>query len=148
MQALTDGHTKKPDSGCWEWHETRTAKGYGVIRHKGKTMAAHRSAYATFIGPLSDGMQINHKCDNPPCINPAHLYQGTQRDNVADMIARGRIDRKGVNCNGLRKLDEAMVRQIRASHMSTRKAAALFGVSQHTISDVRTGKSWGHICQI
>lgn len=147
-QVLADGHVKNNETECWEWRGTRNAHGYGVAHYKCRTIAAHRAAYECWVGPLVKGMQINHKCDNPLCINPSHLYQGTQKQNVADMITRNRINRKGVHCNGPRKLNDDQVRAIRKSSLSTRKAAAVFGVSQHTISDVRTGKSWSHLCQI
>lgn len=81
---------KESESGCWEWQRALFKTGYGAIRFNGKTMTAHRASYREFVGPLVDGMYIIHKCDNRKCMNPAHLLQGTPRDNTADMISKKR----------------------------------------------------------
>lgn len=81
---------EKIDGGCWFWTGTLTTFGYGVLRVDGRNVGAHRVAYELFVGPIDDGMNILHGCDNPPCCNPAHLRQGTQAENIADMVARNR----------------------------------------------------------
>lgn len=79
--------------GCWEWRGNRNWWGYGTmsLARKGLDRArAHRLMYERFVGPIPEGHVIRHKCDNPPCVNPAHLESGTQGENVWDMVHRGR----------------------------------------------------------
>lgn len=80
-----------PDE-CWEWQGARNSKGYGELgRAKGKKNEyAHRLAYRIHYGSISEGMFVLHRCDNPPCCNPRHLFEGTPQDNTDDMIAKGR----------------------------------------------------------
>lgn len=79
---------REPDA-CWPWTGA-TIKGYGHSHWGREHYYAHRKSWELAFGPIPDGMVVRHRCDNPPCVNPAHLEVGTQADNVADMIARGR----------------------------------------------------------
>lgn len=79
------------ETGCWEFSGCKTAGGYGRIRVKGVHWMAHRYALSEFLGrPIREGMVVLHLCDNPPCVNPEHLREGTQRENVQDCITKGR----------------------------------------------------------
>lgn len=78
------------ETGCWIWIGATRTSGYGNIGWKGKTLGAHRASYIAFNGILPEGLQINHKCDVRSCVNPSHLYVGTQKDNMGDMDARNR----------------------------------------------------------
>ncbi len=75
---------------CWIWMGAHNEDGYGLIYIEGKMIAAHRMSWELSNGPIPPSASILHKCDNPPCVNPDHLYAGTQSDNVHDMLARGR----------------------------------------------------------
>ena len=78
------------DGDCLVWTGVRYAEGYGRIKYKRKPIRANRYAWERVNGPIPDGLVVRHKCDNPPCVNVDHLELGTRRDNVNDMIERGR----------------------------------------------------------
>lgn len=129
-------------SGCWEWNGSRNANGYGQVaagRYDGRVCRpalAHRAAIEVFGGQDPAGMVVCHKCDNPPCINPDHLFLGTPADNARDMSAKHR-NRIGENHGGVR-LTDAQVAEIRerygAGGVTQRSLALDFGVSQQLIS--------------
>lgn len=135
---------------CWEWIASRfTAKKeqYGCFHIGKRTLTASRVAYAIGYGEEPGRSSVLHKCDNPPCCNPAHLYLGTQADNGRDMRERGRArgaPRYG-SANASAKLTEAQVTVIRqridAGHRNT-DIARDFGVHHSTISVIRRGRSW------
>ena len=82
-----------PD-GCWLWLGGRKHNGYGTTRYRGKTARAHRVSFEMEAG-RTPALYVLHRCDNPPCVNPSHLYEGTQKQNMADMIRRGRLGLRG-----------------------------------------------------
>jgi hypothetical protein len=79
--------------GCWEWQGKITRHGYGIFMRNRKTVLVHREILQVLTGPLGDLLAL-HKCDNPPCFNPAHLFRGSQKDNIQDMISKGRATKK------------------------------------------------------
>jgi hypothetical protein len=144
-ELLRDGARINAETGCHEWVGTIKTNGYGSLMFQGKMMLAHRASFEHFKGPLVAGLNVNHKCDNRPCINPDHLYQGTQEQNIADMIERKRIDRRGEKGHAIRKLSEIDVRLILSSDESNVALAATYGVSRDAIYSIRTGRTWSHI---
>lgn len=126
-------------TGCWEWNGVRSPKGYGVakdLRRPGKLIRAHRLSYELHVEPIPRGMLVIHSCDNPACVRPSHLRLGTQKDNMADARARGRLKNPGA------RLTEEQVRQIRASSESLTVLAARFGCGRANISHIRTRRNW------
>lgn len=129
--------------GCWEWNGTRNGYGYGVFLMPGeKPVRAHRYAYERLHGPIPDGMVVMHSCDNPPCVNPAHLSLGTRDDNNQDKQRKGRHPYG--DSHHWTRLSEAQVAEIRALLASRsvrqKEIAARFGVDDSTISNIKTGK--------
>lgn len=130
---------RRPE-GCWIWDGTKDWKGYG--RYAGRP--AHQRSYEIFVGEIPEGQIIRHACDVRDCINPAHLTPGTQADNSNDMKARGRQAR-GERHSQV-KLTEAAVRDVRRMltyGFKQRFIAASVGVDRSTVSNIKSGKSWG-----
>ena len=136
---------KRSNMECWPWKGAKfVRKGYGALRFNGKTMIASRVAYQLTFGPIPDGMFVLHKCDNPPCCNPDHLWIGTNTDNVKDMDVKGRrrtVARHGEAC-GASKLKLFQVMEIRSSSKSSRVLAREYGVTKSTILRIRCSKTW------
>lgn len=104
------GRVRKTDS-CWLWTGRVSVGGYGKTYLGGKIIPAHRFSWTLANGPIPDGMFVCHKCDNPPCVRPDHLFLGTNADNMADCAAKGRIARG--EKNGAAKLTSSQVQEIR-----------------------------------
>lgn len=139
-----------PDA-CWEWTKGRHRQGYGKIKVDRRHLFAHRVAWELTHGTIPDGLLVLHKCDNPPCCNPAHLFLGTHQDNSDDMIAKGRKPpstpphRRGEDSNGAR-LTWDDVRAIRAQYVPYRttaeRLAARYGVGTSTVKRILRGDTW------
>ncbi len=82
-------------NGCWLWRGRFFRSGYGVFYQAGKYRKTNRVAWEIFVGPIPAGLHVLHHCDNPSCVNPAHLWLGTHSDNMADKVAKGRQARCG-----------------------------------------------------
>jgi HNH endonuclease len=138
----------KVEGECWVW-QGPLVHGYGQVRIGSAPqtrMRAHRAAYLTFIGPIGDGMCVCHRCDNKPCINPAHLFLGTTQENTADKVAKGRQPHSDGHARA--KLSAEAVREIRAMPRQYGlgvKLAQKYGVSPTAIMLARQGKNWKHI---
>jgi hypothetical protein len=137
----------KVDKGgdCWEWTGARHPQGYGLIRTMTGMNRAHRVSYEISNGAIPTGLMVRHKCDNPSCVNPEHLAIGTALDNVHDRVARGRsADRRGER-HPLAKLNSVSVEHIRASPLPGKSLAEIFGVSQASVSLIRSNKRWSRL---
>lgn len=133
--------------GCWEWQGRRSNQGYGYLTegHKGK-IAAHRLSFRLSNGDIPDGAHVLHRCDNPPCVRPDHLFLGDASSNQLDAISKGR------QATGSRrwgaKLTESMVRDARAAAAAGETIGALaerFGVNRTTMSVAIAGHTWKHV---
>lgn len=133
--------------GCWLFKGALNKKGYGEFPFRGKVKKAHRVAFELSVGPIPEGLHVLHKCDTPACARPDHLFLGTNRDNVDDKVAKGRllIGERAVNA----KLSCDDVIEIRRAY-AAKEAAYLdlgerFGVSKYTIRGVVRRESWKHL---
>lgn len=140
---------KLPDApGCWIWTGYCNADGYGKIGRRGGPVSVHRASYELFVGEIPDGLQVLHRCDVPCCANPAHLFLGTQRDNIADMVSKGRQRRSDGVRNVRAKLDPRYVLAIRERHaqgIPTTQIAREFAVSVPTAYRAWSGKCWAGV---
>jgi hypothetical protein len=134
-------------SECWEWHGIVNSNGYARFSFKDKHVLAHRFSFELFVSAIPAGFVVCHSCDNRLCVNPHHLWLGTQADNLADAVAKGRMFRPDTRAekNGNKKLTWKKVRAIRemaASGAKNHLIAKSFGVSNGTIGNVVNFETW------
>jgi len=132
---------------CWEWQTHK--KWYGIFRIKNKCFGSHRIAYTLYYGQIPEKMFICHKCDNPSCVNPHHLFLGTQKDNIIDCSNKNRlVDNSGEKC-GTHKLTGQEILEIRQKYIpkiyTQQKLAKEYGVCPSQISLIVNNKRWKHI---
>jgi len=144
-ERFEDKYIPEPNSGCWLWTACCNEDGYGKITVEHKSIGAHRVSWELYKTSIPDGMHVLHKCDNPPCVNPGHLFLGTNADNMADRDAKGRQARPRGEKQGASKLTNCQVREIFLSEALPQRMSDKFGVSQQQIHHIRTGKQWGHL---
>ncbi|EMH4072864.1 MULTISPECIES: HNH endonuclease [Serratia] len=140
-------------SDCVYWEKCKDKDGYGMTFHNGKVVRAHRLAYCEANNRNLveiEGLVVRHRCNNPSCVNPAHLLIGTQADNNRDRVYANRSHRPSGEKNCSAVLSESAVREIKRRHKRGLKVTheALgreFGVSQATISRIISGKRWGYV---
>lgn len=147
---------KKVEKGgpceCWNWNACKNELGYGNLNLFGKSLLAHRVAFAISKGAFRSSLKVCHSCDNPSCCNPSHLWLGTDADNVADRDAKGRLV-KGKTFHGgshvNAKLTDEQVSEIRALYAFGewlhRELGEKYGVSRGTIQRIVTGARWKHL---
>lgn len=137
------GTTDSPD-GCREWQGAKTTSGYGAFQMGvGNTVRAHRIAYVLHFGVFNDDLVVCHKCDNRSCVNPLHLFLGTDADNAADRKNKGRSARQYGGKNGQSKLTDSIVVSIYQDPRTNRDIAAEYGVASSLVSQIRHRKVWG-----
>lgn len=146
VQSRFWSHVAKTEN-CWIWTASKSRRGYGHIKINGRCEKSHRISWEISNGrEVPDGMCVCHRCDNPSCVNPDHLFVGTQTDNMADCKSKGR--RPDFRCanNPNRTLDEHQVREIRARYAikksKTRDIAKEFGVHFSTIARILRREIW------
>mgnify|MGYP001560408325 CR=1 FL=1 len=137
---------------CWLWTGAiRQAFGYGMFSiAKGQNISTHRYSWELHFGAIPHGLEVLHKCDNPRCVNPDHLFLGTQKDNIQDAKAKGRLKAPVGIINGQSKLTEDEVRRIkilRGQRIPLKTIAMRFGVSIALVSMIASGKRWPHITE-
>jgi hypothetical protein len=128
---------------CWEYSGSRDPNGYPrAHRRRLGEQWAHRVAWIEVNGPIPEGMFVLHICDNPPCIRPEHLHLGTQADNMADKVARGRQSYGESGNAVLTEDDVRLIRWLLSEGYTQKEIAQQFSVRQPRISNISRGKSW------
>lgn len=136
-------------SGCWLWIGPRTTKGYASTSWQGRFRQVHRMLWEREHGPVPAGLYVLHHCDVRHCVNPAHLYVGTQTDNMRDMVVRGRKPSRKGERNGRCKVSEDTVRTIRrryaAGGVSLRALGDEYGLTMSVVHKIVTRQTWAHV---
>ena len=137
---------------CWLWTSHCHPQGHGMLSHGGRggrPQYAHRVAYQVYRGPIPDDQEVCHSCDNPPCVNPSHLFLGTHTDNMRDMYTKGRRLAAVGERVGSARLTAPQVLEIRrqwaAGGVTKSAIARAFGVDGKTIYSIVTFRSWRHL---
>ncbi len=138
---------KRGPHECWPWKAARCGNGYGGFRGGERWGRAHRFAYQLCVGPIRPEFCVCHHCDNRLCVNPAHLFLGTQADNIHDAQIKGRMAHGARQ--GASRLTNERVREIRDAYgngnISQRALAKRYGVAQKTIGSIVLRRTWRHI---
>lgn len=154
VQTIDDlrSHCSIDDAGCWNWLHCSQANGYGRIRRDGRTWYVHRLAYFLVNGPVPEGLDVCHSCDNRRCGNPEHLFSGTRKDNMTDAKNKGRTARgeilavrKRGELTALARLTTDDVLRIRSSSDTPKILATIFGVSVSNIHCILRRRTWRHV---
>jgi hypothetical protein len=142
FEKLKGNYELVPWSGCWIWMGALNDKGYGRFRSSNGKLYAHRVAYDKFVAPIPHGMDVLHRCDVACCVNPAHLFLGTQADNNADRDRKGRHVALRGEKNGMSKLTPQLIGVIRASRESSVALSKRIDINASTIRKIRRGELW------
>lgn len=138
----------KKTRGCWLWIAGKNKRGYGWFRDSnGESRLAHRVSWELVNGVVPDGLLVLHTCDNPSCVRPDHLFIGTHRDNVRDMIEKGRAVYVKGEQHGRAKLGEKEVKEIKRKYFegSVLQLSKFYRVSPSMITRILMNKSWNHL---
>jgi hypothetical protein len=148
-QRIAQKTIPEPNTGCWLWMGMTNGR-YPLIKVSKRNVYVHRYVCEQTHG-LPEGQQALHKCDVPLCVNPDHLYPGTQKQNMQDCIARGRISRVGARTpqrgadRPRAKLTDQQAVEIKISEEKGTVLSAKYGVSRAIISQIKSGKRWRHV---
>ena len=136
-----DNFIKTDADSCWNWIGPKHRQGYEYH----KQMMAHRYSYQYYIGSFPKELHVLHKCDNPSCVNPNHLFLGTHLDNMRDMYSKNRCPHKNGIEHHNAKANLEIVRHIRKKEMSQRAYAKLYGMCQRSIAEIQLRLTWPQV---
>jgi hypothetical protein len=139
----------RSDDECWPWIGTTFYEGYGRTVYDGRVQGTHRIAWKLTNGPIPNGALVCHKCDNPPCCNPKHLFLGDDNANAQDKTIKGRNGVPKGTAHGMAQLTDEIVRAIRRLHATKkytqRRIALMFNTTQANVALIVAHKTWRHV---
>jgi hypothetical protein len=151
-QRFWDKVHHEPNTGCWLWSGAADHLGYGSIRINKRTFRAYRVAWELTNGAIPSGLEVCHRCDHPPCVNPEHLFLGTHADNMADMRRKGRMRMPNTRgeSNSNAKLTDALALEIFRRCLDVggcgqREIARQLGVHHMVVNHIWKRRSWRHV---
>jgi len=130
---------------CWLWTGAKNRKGYGVVGTVSGMSLAHRVSFELAGNVIPSPRHVLHRCDTPGCVNPNHLFLGTNLDNVRDRDAKGRGNQVHGVANGRAKVSDAGVKVIRCSPLSHKELAAIFQIDTTTVKQIKNNETWKHV---
>ena len=142
---------KSKENGCWEWTGACSGFGHGNFVISRRNLGAHRVSWEIARGRIPDGVCVLHRCDNPPCVNPAHLFLGTKFDNARDRHSKGRDGDHRGSMNGRSKVkehDAALILFLATCGAKRSRLAAMFGLSISSVDDICSGRTWKHVQEL
>lgn len=138
--------TIDPETGCHNWNRAKTSKGYGAIVVNRRTLPAHRVSYELANGTISDESFVLHNCDNPSCINPAHLRLGTHDENMHDKVLRSRVPAGENHYNSKITADQAVeIMKLFGEGKTADQVSSITGINKGTINNVKYGGCWNDV---
>lgn len=140
LERMAEKIIQEPNSGCWIWSRGKDKDGYGKVKIDGRSLRAHRVTWEYVNGPIPEGMLLCHRCDNPSCVNPDHLFLGCHKNNHEDRGAKGRTARG--ERHGRAKLTVADVLSIRETKPGYQAAAERFGIGKTHYHRILRGQAW------
>ncbi len=143
ISRFLSSRTEGGKNDCWNWNKSTNEKGYGQVMCAGKNIKAHKMAYMIHVGDIPDGVSVLHKCDNPRCVNPNHLFLGSQADNINDMYGKKRAIVG--SRHKLSKLTEQEALEIFKSKESTAVLANRFSVCAQLVNAIKRKSKWKHL---
>lgn len=138
----------KSENECWEWLMSKDKCGYGRLMFNSIREKAHRISWKLINGEIPDGLYVCHKCDNPSCVNPKHLFLGTQKDNMVDMRKKNRQPSVLGEKNPKAKLTEEIVLEIRLLYqfgIRQYEIAKMYKISRFLVFDIVHRRKWKHV---
>jgi hypothetical protein len=143
-EKISKNSVRVPESGCWLWIGSLTNNGYGRMTFGAKTeFLSHRLSYEQKYGEIPNGMLALHHCDVKCCVNPDHIFIGTQQDNMTDKVMKNR-QAKGAH-HGMARLTEEQAKEVKFSDQKTSDLAKKFNCSAVMIRQIRGGLYWRHL---
>lgn len=145
-ERFEDKFIKGDKKECWLW-QASISNGYGNLTYKNKSYIASRVSYQLYIGEIKSNMFVCHKCDNPLCVNPNHLFLGSPTDNVKDMMSKQR-SAKGEDHSQAKLINSDVVKikeMLKKQNFTDQTIADLFNVKRETINRIKLNKAWKHI---
>jgi hypothetical protein len=145
VRSAEELYIPEPNTGCWLWLGATSRGGYGAAKRNQKQWAAHRLMWTLQRGPIPEGLNVLHRCDTPLCVNPDHLFLGTNADNTADMRQKGRGRSAPGEAQGGAKLTADQVRAIRADPRPGVAVARGYGITPSSVTLIKQRKNWRHV---
>ncbi len=145
MNNFDEKYIPVTESGCWIWVGGEFNNGYGWFSVNGKKKLAHRVSYELYIGNIPDQLHVLHRCDTPLCVNPDHLFVGTNADNMVDKKNKNRCSKLHGEDNPAAKLTYLQVEEIKKSRKTHASLALRYDVNESTIARARSGKTWSNV---
>lgn len=144
MQWIEDRIERIPIGGCWIWMGTLDNRGYGKVGrvHGQPSKLAHRYVYENYKEPIPKGKLLCHTCDNPSCVNPSHMFVGTQKDNMSDCVSKGRFKDNSCENSPVAKLNRNQVDLIRIDPRDALEVAKEYNISRAYVYYLRQNKGW------